>query len=167
MLLAPILLLHRGQFLRKKEEQHRKERIAAEEKEERLARERGGKYQKKMIFHNHYIVPDHWDLTPEEKMPLDHYVTDSAVGSAIYATMALEPIERYKTFGADYEEDAKCFFSGPPYSITAVRDFGYPSSPNFNNPDHLDDNSSVDDAGSSVPRNLHFDEDDYFGNFSD
>lgn len=126
---------------------------------------------------NQYIVPDHWDQTPEQRLPLDRYVTDQYVGQAIYAAMELPSATAYQTFGTDYPADAAYFFSGPPYSIVAVTDFGY------RNPTHLfladedlrdenghdsnknnDNNDKNDGNGNGQHRQTI---EDYFGNCSD
>lgn len=122
---------------------------------------------------NYYMVPDHWDLTPETRQPLDHYVTDSFVGVAIYNSMQLENEKAYRTFAIRYPIDAASFFSGPPYSEVATEDFGY------QNPHKLvladDEDALVDgnhnDSNNTLGNNNRIHDspklDDYFGNISD
>ena len=67
-----------------------------------------------------------WDLTPEEPLPLDWYITDQMVQNAIYSIYVEQEIGRWDMFAENVPE-ADCFFS-PPYSHVAFA-FG------FRNPD--------------------------------
>ena len=128
----------------------------------------------KTALRNHYVVPDHWDLTPEIRQPLDHYVMDPNVAQAIYNSMQLENANAYRTFATQYPSDAAYFFSGPPYSDLAVADFGYQNPVKFllAGEEDLSDNDSKSKSNSTNKTETLDDYmvhkmDDYFGNVSE
>jgi len=138
-------------------------------KNKRNNKESSGKYHRQdnqQTLENFYLIPDYWDLTPAERMPLDHYVVDEDVAFAIYETFALEGSNAYATFAVQYPDCAKYFFSGPPYCQIAISEFGYPDTtkqmgfdPNPDQtvqPDVPQDKSSHQEAV-----------DDYFGDLSE
>jgi len=147
------------QFLKKSETKDRFARIKAKAQD----RENKGSSDTTQTLENHYVVPDHWDLTPPDREPLDHYVTDEAVATAILASMSLEGPTAQQTFGAMYGEDAKHFFSGPPYCQIAVTEFGY-SNPHDFDPEP---NQDITQPHVSEQEDHHHQLDDYFGNCSD
>jgi len=126
------------------------------------------------LLENHYVVPEHWDLTPETREPLDHYVTDKFVGQAIYSSMQLPGPGAYQSFATTYPTDAAYFFSGPPFSSTAINDFGYrdPEGPLWlSTVSKTVPTSSTDENGDTTGTNDHTpiatEETDYFGACSD
>lgn len=171
--LVPNVIL--SQFLKKSEARDHEKRAAAKHQAQADGPVSAiSSSSSKTELRNHYVVPEHWDLTPEIRQPLDHYVTDSFVGEAIYNSMQLEGEMAYRTFATQYPNDAAYFFSGPPYCELAITDFGYQNPYKFflageedladnggkntsNNSNNTDGNKS---HGSPKP-------DDYFGNVSD
>ena len=155
-----------SQFLKKNEEKERRER-------EERQRQRGGEDTGDLTgigqarrpskgLQNFYVVPtDHWDLTPEPRQPLDHYVTDPFVGEAISASMQISN-NALEHFAVRYPVDAAYFFSGPPYSALAVKDFGYQNPSTFtpnegeSAPDNDNDNDNDNDTANKSNRNLWY-----------
>jgi len=69
-----------------------------------------------------FVVPERWDLTPQEPLPLDHYITDKFVAQSIKCIYVEEEIGRWDMFSENVA-DAPHFFS-PPYDHEA-HVFGY------------------------------------------
>ena len=122
---------------------------------------------------NYYVVPDHWDLTPEHRQPLDQYVLDTFVGAAIRESMKLND---FRTFAKQYPLDAACFFSGPPYCQVATADFGYENPYKlvlageedlYSNDGNSNTNNTNNPKGSKLDNYMGHKMDDYFGNVSD
>lgn len=146
------------QFLQKSEAKARKRRAAANPNGD-----------KSTGLRNYYVVPEHWDLTPESREPLDHYVTDTFVAQAITNSMQPDGENSYQNFATQYPADAAFFYSGPPYCDVAVTTFGY------QNPYHFraDEDSSHDGSNDESQKTGESKEhaagplDDYFGNISE
>jgi len=74
-----------------------------------------------------------------------------------------------KSFATQYPTDAAYFFSGPPYSMLVVKNFGYQNLPTFMpNEDVSDDDDNNNNKEDNLNKsNCHHATDDYFGVFSD
>jgi len=97
------------------------------EKREEKAREKAQKEGKKYspppeLTPTKFVVPERWDLTPQEPLPLDHYITDKFVSQTIKCVYVEEEIGRWDMFSENVA-DAPHFFS-PPYDHEA-HFFGY------------------------------------------